>query len=208
MVRNLVVEIYQLIILKATKELTCPYLTDCITSAIYDCKFSDQMKIAEPSPMYKNDDSNFKGNYRPTSIQPAASKIYERILKDQINPFFHEILSNILCGFRAGYSTQHALIGLLIKWRRCLDTSGLVGTILMDLSKAHDCLPNDLLIAKLEAYGLDITCFRLMYSYPNNCYQRVKIGPHRSAANKITIGAPQGSVLGLLLFNIFIMAPV
>ena len=195
-------------ILKATKELTCPYLTDCINSATYDCKFSDKIKIAEPSPIYKNENPDFKGNYRPISVLPAVSKVYDRVLKDQINPYFHEILSNILYVFRAGYSTQHALIRMLIKWRRCLDTSGLVGTILMDLSKAYDCLPHDLLIAKLAAYGLDITCFRLMYRYPNNCYQRVKIGPHRSAANKITIGAPQGSVLGLLLFNIFIMAPV
>ena len=57
-----------------------------------------------------------------------------------------------IVGFRAGYSTQHALIRLLEKWRRCLDTSGMVGKILIDLSKAYDCLLHDLLIAKLAAY--------------------------------------------------------
>ena len=133
------------------------------------------------------------------------SKVYERVLKDQINPFFHEILSKILCGFRAGYSTQHILIRLLEKWR-CLDRSSLVGKILIDLSKAYDCLPHDLLTAKLAAYGLDISSSSLLYSYLNNRYQRVKIGTHRSTARKIKNWGPTGigPLLGSLLFNIFI----
>ena len=191
-------------ILRGTKESICPYLTDCINSAIYDFKFPDEMKVAELISVYKNDDSNLKENYRPISVLPAVSKIYERVLKEQIRPYFHEILSNILCAFPARYSTQHAFIRLLEKLRRCLDSSGLVGTILMDLSKVYDCLPHDLLIAKLEAYGLDINSLALLYSYLNNRCQRVKIGSHRSTARKIKkIGVPQGSVVGLLLFNIF-----
>ena len=162
------------------------------------------MRLAELIPVYKNDDSNSKENYRPISILSAVSKVYERVLEDQISPYFHEILSNILCGFRAGYSTQHALIRSLEKWRRCLDRSGLVGTILMDFSKAFDCLPHGLLIAKLAAYGLDISSLRLLYSYLNNRHQRVKIGPHRSTARKIKLGVPQRLVLGPLLCNIFI----
>ena len=74
----------------------------------------------------------------------------------------------------------------------------------MDLSKAYDCLPHDLLIAKLAAYGLDISSLSLLYSYLDNHYQRVKIGSHRSTARKIKICTPQGSVLGPLLFSIFI----
>ena len=74
----------------------------------------------------------------------------------------------------------------------------------MDLSKAYDCLPHDLLIAKLAAYGLDISSLRLLYSYINNRYQRVKFGSHRSIARKIKIGVPQGLVLCPLIFNIFI----
>ena len=156
--------------LKATREIVCPFLTDCINNAIYDCKFPDDL-----SPLFKNDDSTFKGNFRPISVLPAVSKIYERILKEQISSYFYDKLSKLLCGFREGFSTQHALIRLIEKWRQCLDASGIVETILMDLSKAYDCLPHDLLIAKLEAYGLDVNSLRLMYSYLDSRLQRVKI---------------------------------
>ena len=190
--------------LKAVREIVCPYLTDCINSAIYDCKFPNEIKEADLSPLFKNDDPNYKGNFRPINVLPAASKVYEKILKDQMCRYFPEKLSEILCGFREGYSTQHALIRLIAKWRKYLDASGIVGTILMDLSKAYDCLPHDLLIAKLQAYGFDLNSLCLMYSYLDGRHQRVKIGSHRSTAKGIKIGVPQGSVLGPLLFKILI----
>ena len=135
---------------------------------------------------------------------PVTSKIYERILKDQIYLYFKDKFSRILCGFREGYSTQHAVIWLIEKWRKCLDASGVVGTILMDLSKAYGCLPHDLLIAKFEAYRTGVNSLCLLYSYLDWRHQRVKIGSHRTTAKRIKIGIPQGSVLGPLLFNIFI----
>ena len=74
--------------LKATREMVCPYLTDCINSAVYHCNFPNELKEADVTPLFKNDDSNYKGNFRPISVLPAASKICERRLKDQICPYF------------------------------------------------------------------------------------------------------------------------
>ena len=80
-------------LLKATREIVCPYLTDCIDSAIYDCKFPNEVKDADLSPLFKTDDSTFKGNFRPISALPAVSKICGRILKEQICSYFYDKLS-------------------------------------------------------------------------------------------------------------------
>ena len=84
--------------LKAMRQIVCPYLTDCINSAVYDCKFPNELTEADLSPLFKHDDSNHKGNLRPISVLPAASEVYERILKEQISQFFQDKLSKILCG--------------------------------------------------------------------------------------------------------------
>ena len=186
------------------KDMVCPYLTDCINSTIYDCNFPCKLKEAELCHLFKNCDSNHKVNYRRISVLPVTSRIYESVIKDQINLFFKDKFSRILCGFRESYSTQHALIRLIENWRKCLDKSGIIGTILMDLSKAYDCLPHDFLIAKFKAYGFDFNSLCLLYSYLDYRHQRVKIGPLKSTTNNIKIGIPQGSVLSPLLFNISI----
>ena len=84
---------------------------------------------------------------------------------DQLYGYIEHFLNQLLCGFRKAHSTQDALIRLLQKWQKGLDSEGFIGTILMDLSKAYDCLPHDLLIAKLEAYGLGSDSLNLLLDY-------------------------------------------
>ena len=116
----------------------------------------------------------------------------------------NNFLNELLCGFRKDHSTQHALFKWLQPWQKELNNSGFIGTILMDLSKAYDCLPHDLLIAKFGAYGLDRSSLRLLMDYLNSRKQRTKVGSSYSKWSEIKRGILQGSILGPLLLNIFI----
>ena len=84
-----------------------------------------------------------------------------------------------------------------------MEDSGTIVAVLMDLSKAYDCIPHDLLIAKLHAYGVSINTLKMLFSYLTNRKQRVKVNKSFSEPVKTIIGVPQGSVLRPLLFNIF-----
>ena len=101
--------------LKDTAEVISQYLADCINTSIKNGIFPTELKLAEIIPIFKKGDSFDKGNYRPISILPTISKVYEKILFKQINTFFQDKFSDLLCGFRKGFSTQHALIRLLQK---------------------------------------------------------------------------------------------
>ena len=116
-----------------------------------------------------------KVNYRPVSVLPPISKIYEKLLQKQINNYIENILSPYLCGHRIGYSTQHALICLIEKWKKILDEKGFCGAKLMDLSKAFDTINHELLIAKLHAYGFEKSALKLLLNYLSNRWQRTKI---------------------------------
>ena len=106
--------------------------------------------------------------------------------------------------YRKGYSAQHALLSLLEKWRIALDNKEYAGAVLMDLSKAFDSLNHDLLLAKLHAYGFERDALLLMRSYLTNRWQRTKINSSFSSWSQLLDGIPQGSILGPLLFNIYL----
>ena len=163
-------------ILKLLSGLCIDQITFNINKMFECSEFPDKLKLADVSPIIEADDSTLKFNFRPVSVLPALSKVLDRIMAKQMAPFSNTRLSSLLCGFRDGYSTQHTLFRLIEACRSTLEKKGCVGMVLMDLSKAYDCLSHDLLIAKLAAYGFGLKSLNLFSSYLSNRKQRVKYG--------------------------------
>ena len=113
-------------------------------------------------------------------------------------------LSIFQCGFRKKYSTHHALIAMTEKAKKLLDKGGTFGTLLTDLSKAFYCMTHDLLIAKLHALNFDMNALNLIFDYLTGRKQRVKINSSFSSYLEMFQGVPQESILGPLLFNLFL----
>ena len=109
------------------------------------------MKNAELSPLYKKEDQLNKVNYRSVSLLTVISKIYESVMFDQFSDYFDPVFEDLLCAFRKKYCCQSTLMKAIDDWKVSLDFNQMVGTVLMDLAKAFDCLPHGLIIAKLHA---------------------------------------------------------
>ena len=188
-------------------ELLCKPLTNIINATIVQQKFPENAKLTRVTPIYKNpkDGSRLEStNYRPISVLSVFSKVIEKHYENSMLDYVNSILSKYISGFRKGHSCQHVLLRLTEEWRKQLDNNKIFGALFMDLSKAFDCLPHDLLLAKLETYGFDIITLRLFKSYLTKRKQFVSIHGIVSDILEILSGVPQGSILGPILFNIFL----
>ena len=161
-------------LLKMNEDVFSRLLFQNFNQSLINDEFPHCLKQGEVIPVFKKEEKLGKSNYRPVSILPVTSKIYERLMYDQMYKYFNKI-SKFQCSFRKGYSTQNCLLHRIVNWKESLDQGGHYGALLTDLSKAFDCIMHDLLIATLQAYGFDNDFLNFICNYLIGRKQRVKI---------------------------------
>jgi len=192
-------------LLKAIKcEISKP-LTFIINQSFNTGVFPASMKVAKVTPLFKKNDESIFDNYRPISILPSISKIFERLMHDQINEHFtnNNLFYNSQYGFRSLHSTEFAALELLDKIITQLDRGEIPINIYLDLSKAFDTIDYDILLHKLQYYGFDQSSLQLLKSYLFDRCQYVTYENCQSEKLNIQTGVPQGSILGPLLFIVY-----
>ena len=122
----------------------------------------------------KTDDKYIISNFRSVSILNCFSKVYENVIKNELLKSMNVHLSPFISAYRKNYNTQHVLLRLLEEWREHLDNNKTVGGILMDLSKVFDCVPHDLLLAKLAAYDIDDNLKLFIYIKYVKCFNKAQ----------------------------------
>lgn len=183
-------------------ELLYIVINDCLDKGI----FPDSLKCGRVIPLHKKGDCLELGNYRPVCILPTISKILESLIKKRIVNYFEEnnLFTVSQYGFRKGRSTEMAIRKVIYYILESLDSSQKCASIYCDLSKAFDCLRHDILLLKLRYYGFEGTELNLMRTYLQNRSQVVSLNGVDSVVGAIDIGVPQGSILGPVLFLIYV----
>lgn len=168
--------------------------------------FSDLLKVSKVIPVYKKGDKALVQNYRPISIVPIFSKVFESLLHVQLNHHFHinHLFSPYQFGFRSKKSTTTAVSTLVDNILTAFENKESVSLKLCDLSKAFDCVEHRILLDKLSYYGISHNSLNLLKSYLSNRKQYVSFNSSQSTTLTVTTGVPQGSVLGPFLFIVFI----
>ena len=193
-------------LLKLSIEHIVAPLTHICNLSLSEGVFPDQLKIANVVPLYKAEDWMMFNNYRPVSVLCVLSKIFEKIMFTRVQVFLNElqILYKYQFGFRKGHSTYMAHIVLMDKLIHAMENGEYVIGIYLDFSKAFDTVNHAILLDKLHHYGIRGVAHSWFKNYLTNRHQFVTYNGAKSKLKVINCGVPQGSILGPLLFLIYI----
>ena len=181
-------------------------LTYIFNSSLPNGIVPEKLKIAKVVPIFKKGQTDSLNNYRPISLLPSLSKLLERLVYTRTLIFLNKcnILSDSQFGFRKKHTTTHAILTFIDKVAHAIDDAFHTIGVFLDFSKAFDTIDHDILFNKLCRYGIRGIALEWFRNYLFNRKQFVSINGHDSQFKTISCGVPQGSLLGPLLFTLYI----
>jgi retron-type reverse transcriptase len=187
-------------ILKLASPVISVTLTYIFNQSITLFSFPDEWKVARVLPLYKRGHRNIPGNYRPISILTVISKIMERLLYDQLYDYLtkNEIISDDQFGFRKFHSTATSLLDSTNSWYVNMDRKMFNLVVFIDLKKAFDTVDHEILLEKMQIYGIKDKAHLLLRSYLTDRTQKCQVNGVVSSEHKLKCGVSQGSILGPL----------
>jgi hypothetical protein len=183
-----------------------PVLVRAFNSALTTCIFPELLKISKTVPIFKNGEKVLVSNYRPISVLSNFSKVFERLIYRRLESFYTRtnFFNDCQFGFLPKSNTVAAVISFITFLRDSLNRRQYTSAIFIDMSKAFDCVVHDILLEKLYKSGVRGNFHELLKSYLSNRSQLVRIGKSESSRQDIQFSVPQGSILGPLLFLVYI----
>ena len=194
------------LLIKEASRVIAPSIANIINHSIVSGEVPQQWKQARVIPVYKGNDATLMNNYRPISTLPVLSKILERIVHNQLLDYLE--LKNFLppqqSGFRSGYSTASLLLKTTTNWTKAIDNGCYVGALFLDLRKAFDTVNHCIMLKQLADVGVNTQALLWFQNYLDGRVQSVRFQNKMSKPKLVTCGVPQGSILGRLLFSVYV----
>lgn len=194
----------------AELKLICPLISEAlayiVNLVLKTGVFPAQLKVARVTPIYKGGGINNMSNYRPVSVLSTLSKVFEGVIHDRLLSFFNKygIITTCQYGFQKNKSTEQALTIIKDQIITNMENKKFTLGLFLDLKKAFDSIHYDILLRKLSRYGIRGVTLKLLQNYLHNRYQLVQMKTATSSRLQLTQGVPQGSILGPLLFLLYV----